>query len=535
MSHKPRRAGLTASASVPPLLSCVDGKVVSKKPKPKINPERTQPENPKPKQEPAVDAPPLDFDDGPSSSSDNGLSSRGDIKKQQFNKSTKQTSSRSTSSHRASRSRSIDGKETPPSSSNQLPPPTRQRAPQGASGIWVGPRRSDRKDDLGSPRRSDKKSDLGSHFEEDIFQRLPKSKRPALGYAKRDNNTRDRSPKPQRKKAKLPSQEEMSSPRKSFRLPSEPLKLESEPDTSPKRKFSVPSTQKDSSLTDTPPRKKKMIMPTEELKAQWFPEESQRRVFMIPDLFPTEFDLDAKNTVRDREDSPRPASRWSTSSLSEIGTPSSSRPACPMCYEDVDRKVLDEFKEKHPRMTLQQEQRFCLLHRKTSAKAVWVEKGYPDIEWYALDSRITKQYDFLEGILEGGKSYFSEIYSQMVKSGQNKTLLRSEGSLTPGYYGIRGLRAMSESIIRKFSPLLRKRAVQDKLVSARGHTTYVQAVLVPELAVQLIMEDMSVNQEEARAVLMDSVWVGELLNEEVADVVMSEDESLSDLSDIEIP
>jgi len=48
--------------------------------------------------------------------------------------------------------------------------------------------------------------------------------------------------------------------------------------------------------------------------------------------------------------------------------------------------------------------------------------------------------------------------------------------------------------------------VQDKLVSARGHTTYVQAVLVPELAVQLIMEDMSVNQEEARAVLMDSVW-----------------------------
>jgi len=27
-------------------------------------------------------------------------------------------------------------------------------------------------------------------------------------------------------------------------------------------------------------------------------------IFMIPDLFPAEFDLDAKNTVRDREDKP---------------------------------------------------------------------------------------------------------------------------------------------------------------------------------------------------------------------------------------
>jgi len=84
-------------------------------------------------------------------------------------------------------------------------------------------------------------------------------------------------------------------------------------------------------------------------------------------------------------------------------------------------------------------------------------EGLPDIMWSVLDSRINEAVWLLGGHLGGGKSYFSEIYSQMVKSGQNKTLLRSEGSLSPGYYGIRGLRAMSENIIRKFSPLLRKR------------------------------------------------------------------------------
>ena len=87
---------------------------------------------------------------------------------------------------------------------------------------------------------------------------------------------------------------------------------------------------------------------------------------------------------------------------------------------------------------------------------------------------------------------------------------------------------MSENIVAEFSTLLRKRAVKDRLVSARGHIAYVQSVLVPELTVQLVMEDMGVDEEEARVIMKESVWVGELLNEEVADVIMSDDESSSE-------
>ncbi|KAK0734980.1 RTC4-like domain-containing protein [Lasiosphaeria miniovina] len=202
-------------------------------------------------------------------------------------------------------------------------------------------------------------------------------------------------------------------------------------------------------------------------------------------------------------------------------------PVCPMCNQPVDQELLEDFKKKHPRMTLQQEQRFCQSHKKKSARETWHDKGYPDIEWSSLDRRISKKFSFLRGILEGDRSHFGDIFSQKVRIGQNKTLLKSEANLTPGYYGIRGLRAMSEAIIREFSSLLRKRAVQDRLVSARGHTAYVQAVLVPELTVRLVMEDMDVGEEEAQSIMADSIWVGELLNEEVADVVMSDDDSSS--------
>ena len=153
-----------------------------------------------------------------------------------------------------------------------------------------------------------------------------------------------------------------------------------------------------------------------------------------------------------------------------------------------------------------------------------MDRGFPDIKWNRLEGRIQRQYGFLRGILEGGKSFYGEMFSQTVKSGRNKELLKAESSLIPGYYGIRGLRAMSENIVGEFSSMLRKRAVLDRLVSARGHIAYVQCVLVPELAVRLIMEDMNISAEGARLIMKDSIWVGELLNEEVADVIVDDDD-----------
>ena len=79
---------------------------------------------------------------------------------------------------------------------------------------------------------------------------------------------------------------------------------------------------------------------------------------------------------------------------------------------------------------------------------------------------------------------------------------------------------MSENIMDKFSSQLRRIAVTDRLVAARGVTGYIQIVLVPELAVRLICEDMNLGVEEARQVMRESVGLGDLLNEEVEDVVI---------------
>jgi hypothetical protein len=79
-------------------------------------------------------------------------------------------------------------------------------------------------------------------------------------------------------------------------------------------------------------------------------------------------------------------------------------------------------------------------------------------------------------------------------------------------------------LVTEFGPLLLKRSREDRLVSARGSTMYLQSVVVPELAVQLIMEDMGVGEEEARRILTESTEVGELLNDEIPDVVLSSDD-----------
>ncbi len=76
-----------------------------------------------------------------------------------------------------------------------------------------------------------------------------------------------------------------------------------------------------------------------------------------------------------------------------------------------------------------------------------------------------------------------------------------------------------DNIMSNFSSQIRRLAATDKLISSGGVSGYVQAVLVPELAVLLVKEDMSVDDEAARAILQESIEVGDLLNEEEEDVV----------------
>lgn len=188
--------------------------------------------------------------------------------------------------------------------------------------------------------------------------------------------------------------------------------------------------------------------------------------------------------------------------------------SCPMCDEPVDKKWLSEFSE-NQRMTIARQAKFCHMHKKRSAKDTWAAKKYPEINWETLESRIAAQHDFLESLINGEASHYGDVHRESINTGKNRTLLKTEDYPTPGYYGLRGMSVMTETIVEMFSALLRERAPRYKLISARGHTGFVQSVLVPELAVRLIREDMSLGDEEAaRAVMEESRAIGEILHDE---------------------
>jgi hypothetical protein len=188
---------------------------------------------------------------------------------------------------------------------------------------------------------------------------------------------------------------------------------------------------------------------------------------------------------------------------------------CPMCKQVVDPEHLKKFGYMNTRM----QEKFCQSHQKKSAYEEWKTKGYPDIDWTNLDSRIASHHSFIKKVITGADSHYRRVLEDNVRSGKERNLLKSTTNLTPGYYGNRGLRAISENIMQEFTPLLKKKAVKDKVMAARGVTGFVQSVIVPEVAVLLIKEDMDVEVEEARDILANSADIGELVHDEIRDVV----------------
>jgi hypothetical protein len=162
---------------------------------------------------------------------------------------------------------------------------------------------------------------------------------------------------------------------------------------------------------------------------------------------------------------------------------------CPICCHAVGAEFIKNYIN-GKQMNTRTQARFCQAHKKKSAWEEWLTKGYPDIDWSALDARIAEHHAFIQGFLDGASSYSRDVLEGEIKSGKNRTLaqatIKSNVTLTPGYYGTRGLRAMSENIMSEFSPLLRKIAVKDRLVSTRGVMGYLQTVLVSELAVSAL-------------------------------------------------
>lgn len=197
---------------------------------------------------------------------------------------------------------------------------------------------------------------------------------------------------------------------------------------------------------------------------------------------------------------------------------------CPMCNAQIDANEL----RASGNMNTRQQEKFCRTHQRKTAEQNWEINKYPEIEWENLDSRIAKHHSFIKELVDGKDCHYRELLDEKVKAGKDRNLLKMTSNLTPGYYGSRGLREISESIMKEFTPLLKKRGVTDRLMAARGVTGFVQSVLVPEVTLLLIMEDMGVEKEKARDILTDSVAIGELVHEEIKDVVPRQVEDSED-------
>ncbi|KAL8794304.1 MAG: hypothetical protein Q9195_003130 [Heterodermia aff. obscurata] len=207
---------------------------------------------------------------------------------------------------------------------------------------------------------------------------------------------------------------------------------------------------------------------------------------------------------------------------------------CPVCKIPVDRAFLEEFNNGKP-LRARQQTYFCKAHKIRTAEQEWKDKGYPKIDWSNLDRRLEKLHPLIEDILaEKRPSYYRNAFEDRISKEQMKTLKATlfdsatmEGVL-PGYYGSRGARAIIENITSRFASRIRRLSSSDSVISTGGVPSYIQAVLAPEMAVQLVMEDMRVPDEEgARCIIRDSVKIGNLLNEEQDEaihLIESEDE-----------
>jgi hypothetical protein len=202
---------------------------------------------------------------------------------------------------------------------------------------------------------------------------------------------------------------------------------------------------------------------------------------------------------------------------------------CPMCKKLVDEDYIQKFKN----LSSFAQHKACQSHQKSSASEEWKLKGFPEIDWEALNSRIDEHRQFITDLIEGADCHSRALLKEKVRTGKERSLRTTHSNLTPGYYGGRGLRAISEHVMGVFSTLLKKRAIKDKIIAARGVTGFVQSVVVPEVTVLLISEDMSVGVEEAREILQKSVGLGEMVHEEIKDVVKRRVQDSDDDEDLD--
>ena len=212
---------------------------------------------------------------------------------------------------------------------------------------------------------------------------------------------------------------------------------------------------------------------------------------------------------------------------------------CPTCHEPVDQSLLDEWIAARPRFdkSSRDQAMFCNAHQRETAKASYKKRGYPDIDWASLPKRV-KKLDGMIGELLGDdgtspdSSIFAKEYAELVKSGRERTLLQAStvegndtngnsscGGLSPGYYGPRAVAIIDRDVMKRFAGSIRRKVVQNALLSVRGKTMFIYRVVVPAVVARLVMKDLSCDFERAREVMAESAEIGRLVSEDLDDDV----------------
>lgn len=206
---------------------------------------------------------------------------------------------------------------------------------------------------------------------------------------------------------------------------------------------------------------------------------------------------------------------------------------CTLCRETVDMEDYWDF-WKGKDKTVKNHTAFCHAHKRRTAQEQYREEGFPDINWDALLGRIRKCRTDLFQILNNERtSVFRDRYEPSALTGKAATVPSRRKDLSkeiqeeleanafddqstyPGYYGPHGRRLITENVMKVLKNEIK--SCKDRVVQASGPATFIQAVLVPEMAVLLIMEDCKVSREKAEDIREQTYDMGLLLNEEIED------------------
>ncbi|KAJ4338856.1 hypothetical protein N0V95_007954 [Ascochyta clinopodiicola] len=208
---------------------------------------------------------------------------------------------------------------------------------------------------------------------------------------------------------------------------------------------------------------------------------------------------------------------------------------CAICNEPVTQDEYWDF-WKGRKKTVKNQAAFCHGHKKATAQREYDDEGLPPIQWDELPQRIKKHRMSLHGILTGDiASTYRARYEPLALTGkaaavpskrtdlsptkqaQLASYALDDSAVYPGYYGPRGRRLITESVMALLRCEIKR--CSDPVVQTSGPATFVQAVLVPEVAIRLIMEDYSCDWDAAEELRERTFDMGVLLNEEIEDWV----------------